>query len=324
MLGTVRLPHFAVSARAGMRTPGTKVRVLIPRRQKPYRMGTGELTGWVRTVGLQESDLHPRMPMPLLPARLLVSLSMTALAMLAGAAACRDDGTVTISGDVANLDSVGLLGDSLFARAGASPAMLDSLRMASGGLRVRTPSTPVADSAIAPARSPDAGTNDITARAHARGDSMARAISARLAAKPGGRSRGDTVRGVVEMINTGQARHVVLRADKGATTMSLSGMATTGLSKLVGAELMVRGVRTGPRDIVVSDYVVRAMDGVAAIDGKLASNSGGWWLEMSDGSGRRRLSTVPAALQAQEGARVWIVVGSGAAPSRTHGVIGRR
>src|SRR6187402_640582 len=105
------------------------------------------------------------MPMPLLPARLLVSLSMTMLAIVAGAAGCRDDGSVTISGDVANLDSVGLIGDSLFARAGASPAMLDSLRMASGGRRLRaSPSASVADTGAVPGRKVIGGTNDITAR----------------------------------------------------------------------------------------------------------------------------------------------------------------
>jgi len=274
---------------------------------------------------LQKPDIHLRMPMPLLPARLLVSSSMIALALLAGAAGCRGDGTVTISGDVAGLDSIGLLGDSLFVRAGASPAMLDSLRMAGGSRSVRTPaSVAVAESGVVPARTVNAGTNDITARAHARGDSLARAIAARLSAKPSDRSRGDTVRGVIVMVNAGQARHVALRDDNGATTIALSGMATTGLSKLVGAELMIRGVKTGPRDIVVSEYFVRAMDGVPAIDGRLSTTSAGSWLEMSDGSGRRRLSSVPAALQGQEGARVWIVVGPGAAPSRAQGVIGRR
>ena len=87
---------------------------------------------------------------------------------------------------------------------------------------------------------------------------------------------------------------------------------------------MVRGVRTTPRDLVVADYVVRAMDGVPALDGRLAGGANGWWLDMSDGTGRRRLSSLPAALEGMEGARVWIVVGPGASPSRTHGVIGRR
>ena len=261
--------------------------------------------------------------MPFRPARLLVSSTVIAFALIAGAAGCRDDGSVTISGDVAGLDSIGLLGDSLFARAGASPAMLDSLRMASSRSARKPAPAAVAESGVAPTRTAGVGVNDITTRAHARGDSLARANVSGLAAKPGDRTRGDTVRGVITMVNSGQARHVVLRADNNAT-ISLSGMATTGLAKLVGAELMIRGVRTGPRDLVVSDYVVRAMDGLPAIDGKLTSNSSGSWLEMSDGSGRRRLASVPVALQGMEGARVWIVVGSGAAPSRASGVIGRR
>src|SRR5262245_16462751 len=102
------------------------------------------------------------MPMPPLPARLLVKSSIFAFALLAGVSGCRDDGTVTISGDVAGLDSISLLGDSLFARAGASPALLDSLRREGATRSLRTGSSAARpDSGVLPVRNVSAGTNDM-------------------------------------------------------------------------------------------------------------------------------------------------------------------
>ena len=258
--------------------------------------------------------------MPPLPTRpLVLARTVALLAVLASVAGCRgDDGTVTISGDVPGLDTLGFKGDSLFARAEAPLRTMDSLRAEAAARAVGAPSPAVT-------RKAGPGANSMTVRAQSRGDSMARAAALRLADKTAsGRSRGDTVRGVVTLVGTEPARQVVLRADNGATTISLSGMATTGLSKLAGAELMVRGVKITPRDVVVADYVVRAMNGVPTLDGRLEGDADGWWLELSDGSGRKRLASPPTPLRELEGARVWIAVGSGASPTRTYGVIGRR
>ncbi|HEY0931917.1 MAG TPA: hypothetical protein VGE27_18485, partial [Gemmatimonas sp.] len=115
---------------------------------------------------------------------------------------------------------------------------------------------------------------------------------------------------------TEPARQVVLQTAE--ATVALSGMATTGMSRLVGKEVVVRGVKVTPRDIVVSDYIVRAVDGVPAFDGVLDAEGA---LRLTDGSGVRRL-TVPAPLRAYVGARVWIAMRDGAAVN--YGIVSAR
>ncbi len=249
------------------------------------------------------------------------------LVALGGAVGCRDDGTVTIRGDVADLDSLGFLGDSLFARADAPLRMMDSLRAADSlravtGTQRNRASRARPDSGALPTRRPNV--TALSPRAQAEADSMATAL--RLASSAAsGRSRGDTVRGIVTLVGEEPARQVVLRTNNGATTITLSGMATTGLARLAGAELMVRGVKITPHDVVVAAFVVRAMHGVPALDGRLEGGAAeGWWLELSDGTGRKRLAALPAPLQELEGSRVWIATGTGTTPARQYGVIGRR
>ena len=158
-------------------------------------------------------------------------------------------------------------------------------------------------------------------RAQARGDSMARAIAQRLAGGSdlAGRSRGDSIRGVVTMLGAEPARQVVLRVD--GNNIALSGMATSGLARLAGTEIVVRGVKITPRDIVVSDYVVRASEGVPAWDGTLDE---GGSLRLTDGSGLKRLPSVPNALRSMVGARVWVAYREGSATAESYGVIGKR
>ena len=126
--------------------------------------------------------------------------------------------------------------------------------------------------------------NEMSRRAQARGDSMARAIAAQLAGASNGRSKGDSVRGVLTLVGTEPARQVVLR--NGDTNIALSGMATTGLSKLVGTEVVVHGVQITPRDVVVNEYIVRSANGVPAYDGTLDENG---VLRLTDGGGTKRV-----------------------------------
>jgi hypothetical protein len=138
-------------------------------------------------------------------------------------------------------------------------------------------------------------------RAQARGDSMAKAFAARLTGSGAAeRARGDSVRGVLVWQGTEPARIVVLRSPTG--TVTLSGMATTGLGRLVGSEVVVRGVRISPRDLVVAEYFVRAADGVPAYDGVILEDGS---LRMSDGSGVKRVP-IPIGMQGMIGARVWV------------------
>jgi hypothetical protein len=235
---------------------------------------------------------------------------------------------VRISGDVAGLDTLALRGDSLIAEAERFPSMLDSLRLASQDELKRQlgESLSVIDPGKRPAqRGSSAGTlgnaaateralasignagGAMSRRAQARGDSMARAFAARLTGAGTGadRARADTLRGQLIWQGVEPARTVVLRVPDG--NVSLSGMATTGMSKLVGSEVVVRGVRVSPRDVVVSDFFVRAADGVPAFDGTIQPDGA---LRLTDGSGVKRVP-LPASMEGLVGARVWVALKDG-------------
>jgi hypothetical protein len=211
---------------------------------------------------------------------------------------------VTIKGDVAGLDTISARADSLIANAGKGPVQFDSIP------RLPEPNeTSSGDGTLSvPGRDGMVGTdagNEMSRRAQARGDSMARAIAAQLAGANATRSRGDSVRGVLTFTGSEPARQVVLR--QGDATITLSGMATTGLAKLVGTEVVVHGVQVTPRDVVVNDFVVRASNGVPAYDGTLEE---GGALRLTDGSGVRRVP-LPTEVRGYVGARVWVAVKNG-------------
>ena len=103
--------------------------------------------------------------------------------------------------------------------------------------------------------------------------------------------------------------------------VSLSGMVTSGLSHLEGAEIVVRGVKITPRDWVVTTYVVRAMSGVAAWDGVLEESGGSWTLRLTETGLSKRIAAAPAALKASVGSRVWITVNAGSSTPLAYGVI---
>lgn len=246
-----------------------------------------------------------------------------ALAALCAASACNkaDDG-VTISGDVAGLDTIALRGDALIANAGKLPSRIDSLRAVAEGRVRRSPNDAMGAATATPGPSLP-GENPMTARAQARGDSMARAAAQRLvSASVGGKSRGDTLRGVVTLLGKEPTQRVVL-VDVNGKTITLSGLATTGMAKFAGVELMVRGVLVGPRDVVMTDFIVRAAQGVPAFDGKLSGGVSGAFLQLTDGSGRRPIPVLPAPLHGLNGARVWIALSPGSRTATAYGVIGR-
>ena len=99
---------------------------------------------------------------------------------------------------------------------------------------------------------------------------------------------------------------VALRTADGI--LSLSGMATMGLGRLAGSEVVVRGVRVSPRDLVMTDYLVRAADGVPAFDGVIQPDG---TLRLTDGSGTKRVP-LPVSMQELVGARVWVASKNGA------------
>ena len=278
---------------------------------------------------------HFSRPIPFTPARVRRVLLALVVPMMPVASGCgaSDDGTVVISGDVEGLDTIGFRGDSLIAQAGRlalgvdSPVVLRGEDSVSVGVPVPDsvdPNARMARTAAASGmRAP--GDNPMSRRAMARGDSMAKAAAARLVGRGDAetRARGDTVRGVVTVVGTPPAVQAKLRTSSGAL-VSLSGMASSGLPRLAGAELVVRGVKVSPRDVVVTDYLVRGMNGMPAYDGTLEGSGGGWSLVLTDGSGRKRLDAVPPSLQSAAGARVWVAMREGSSAPAAFGLVGRR
>lgn len=232
-------------------------------------------------------------------------------------AACSGDGeTVTISGDVEGLDTLALRGDSLLARADRLPEGIFDTTFTAKPLTGVVTATATGNGTLEPTvaaprpvSAPTTGA-EITRRAQIRGDSIARAYAAQLtgANSDGSRSRADTIRGVVSMTGSADAPQVVVRS--GTTTYSVSGMATRGMLRLAGNEVVVRGVKISPRDIVVADYIVRTARGLPALDGTIGNDGA---LRLTDGSGTRHVA-LPAEVRALVGTRVWVAMrGSNAA-----------
>ena len=269
--------------------------------------------------------------------RIMISLSLhrkagdcaRLLLLLCAVGACDRPNTVTISGDVPGLDTLASLGDSLLARAARGEVgLIDPDTVANGATGVRP--TGVRANGIRVDTSANGGSRAgepaktvgqaISIREQASRDSMARDIAERLAGSDlAVRTRADSVRGVVTLVGAAPTRQVVLRV--AGNDVSVSGMATSGLGRLAGTEVMVRGVKVTPRDIVVSDYLVRASDGVPAWDGTLDEGGG---LRLTDGSGYKLLPSVPAALRSMVGARVWVAFTPGSATVDSYGLIRRR
>ena len=257
----------------------------------------------------------------------------TAVVLVISLAACRDgDGRVIVSGDVDGLDTLALRGDSLFAEADRLPRQIDSLRAVIEGRLPPSAPLPPTDSLVASlagtlsaAPAPTEGA-ELTRKAQERGDSMARAAAARFAesANANSRARADTARGMVRLVGTAPAQQPVLQPSDGLGHVTLSGMVTSGMQRLEGLDVVVRGVRVSPRDIVVADYIVRGADGIPAYDGTLVASDDGYSLVLTDGSGRKRLSNVPTSLRDVAGARVWVSIPDGSSTPRRYGIIPRR
>ncbi len=237
-----------------------------------------------------------------------------------------DDRTVRVDGDVAGLDTLTFPGDAPLTRPTREQLILDSLRLASDNrMRAATDSGSAAGTIDQTSAAGDRSGKSMTARAQARGDSMARAEARNtmVSADVSKRVKADTVRGVLTLIGSSAAPQVVLLTNQGTKEVTLSGMATAGLSKLAGIEVVVRGFLVSPRDVVVSDFIVRAVNNIPAYDGVLEEHDGGWVLTLTDGSGRKRLSVVPPTMRAFPGLRLWVSIRPGNAAPDSYGLIRR-
>lgn len=255
--------------------------------------------------------------------------SLLLSALLLALVSCKRDEGVTVSGNVAGLDTLAYFGDSLLARANRGAGMdslqtnLATARTASDGATGVVAAGDSRGGALDNVTPPTPAGNPMSLRAQARGDSMARAAAQRLVGTrgSGASAGGDTVRGIVTLTGVEPARQASLKS--GDAMFALSGMATRALPRLEGLDIVIRGIRVSPRDMVVSDFIVRASRGVPAFDGRLEESNGAWTLRLTDGSGRKRLGSLPSSLRGLSGARVWIAMSDGAAPA-SYGVIGER
>ncbi len=232
--------------------------------------------------------------------------------------------------------------EAKFAQPAVALPLPDSVRFTASGdpIRVpvpgRAPAPAVADTLAAPSSGATTAIGAGAAKSKVatialpnvkstRGDSIARAMVARMASSAGNaQSRSDSVRGIVTLAGTAPAVSVGLRPVAGGAPVQLSGMATSSLARLGGATVTVRGMRITARDFVVAEFFVRTVNGVAVLDGVLESAAGGWSLRPTDGSPRTRLAGLPDALRGREGSRVWIAVETTPNAPRAAGVIGRR
>jgi hypothetical protein len=241
--------------------------------------------------------------------------------LLAALAAC-DRGPQLPQGADA-LEAASLRGDSIARQLASQAALADTLaRVASGELdptaleslasRALTDPLPLPSrSGESPAPLPSGG-EDMTQRALARGDSLARAAAQVIADRKAASSRGlDSLRGRVVTEGEPPMRRVMLSVPSIIRPVALSGMPAGDLIRLGGLEVVVRGVRISPRDMAVTSFVVRASDGTPVLDGILRNANGRWSLDLTDG-GSRPLSRVPVSLQQHVGARVWIGDGESA------------
>ena len=140
----------------------------------------------------------------------------------------------------------------------------------------------------------------------------------------------DTVRGTISVVGSEPLTSLVLSPVTGAAPMALVGAHQVTLRGLSGLEVMVAGRRTGnmsaaiPRagggaEFEVDSFVVRAVDGVAATDGIVASEGGRFYLVTANGS-RLRADFLPVALRQKIGARVFVAGALDQTPA-SYGVI---
>lgn len=228
---------------------------------------------------------------------------------------------LTIAQQPRGFDSLSMRRDSIARRNQAAKDSLDVLnavRLATDSLtRGKRPLNSIASTPVVVPMQP-------MSRAQILGDSIANAQAERIAGQNRVGLPGDTVRGLVKMDGSGPGSRPILMANGGKTAITLSGMGTEGLSQVLGSDVVVRGMRISPRDIVVSGFSVRAVNGIPTIDGRLMKSASGWTIELSDKTGIRTLPAVPEALQAFEGARVWVAEEGKNTVPQLYGVIARR
>ncbi|MEO7362740.1 MAG: hypothetical protein ABI120_20580, partial [Gemmatimonadaceae bacterium] len=194
--------------------------------------------------------------------------------------------TATISQGPNEFDSLSVRRDSILRYRQAAQDSLDAMSL----VRRATDSLTHGGRKAPTVSAPQVFPTQQLSRAQILGDSIANARAEKLAGQNSNSTAGDTVRGVVKMDGSGPGSRPVLMTNRGKTVITLSGMGTDELSQVLGSDVVVRGMRISPGDIVVSSFSVRAVNGIPTIDGRLRKSADGWTIELSDKSGIRKLA----------------------------------
>lgn len=133
-------------------------------------------------------------------------------------------------------------------------------------------------------------------------------------------SAADTARGIVAVVGTSNESRVVLRPARGGRPVTLIGPMARNMGRLSGADVWAVGTGDEHGQLRVSRYVVRSVDGTAALDGTLIVRGERLYVVTRDGE-QHLIENPPAALKDQVGARVWVTGAKGAV---VYGVIEER
>ena len=131
----------------------------------------------------------------------------------------------------------------------------------------------------------------------------------------------ETLVGEVQLTGSEPVVMVTVRTESGREVI-VTGVLRAELRNLSGAVVAVQGKSAAGSDFEVQSYEVRSIEGEEPSVGVLVERDGDIWL---DGDGQVRLVEVPARLQTQIGAKVWILGRSvdGGLHPQTFGVIRR-
>ena len=113
----------------------------------------------------------------------------------------------------------------------------------------------------------------------------------------------DTLRGIVAVVGTEHDKHVVIRP-AGGRAVTLSGPQATLVGRASGADVWVSGTSDAGA-FSVTEFAVRTVDGIAALDGTLMTEGNTLALKTPDGK-RHPIANPPEALRQHIGGRVWI------------------
>lgn len=157
----------------------------------------------------------------------------------------------------------------------------------------------------------------VTTPASARGEAHPAPTAVRAAAES------DTVRGVIRVVGSAADEQIVVRPNGGGPALTVLGAEAAMLGRLSGADVWIAGNRAAMRGFTVSRFLVRSVDGAAAIDGRLTQRNGRTVLVATGTGAEHPIANAPAALLAHVGARVW-VIGALDGGAVTFGVISDR